>query len=148
MLEQDVDYRRSVETWRITPEMLTTAKEAEMAASRENIRSLEELLKLCDAESRGEAVDPRLKEEVFRIRCEKVRCWTYLRDVYNELARAADARNYICRNAERREESSRVMTHIDTYYKNALDIGRANNEAESLMRLLERQDRPLTEFGM
>ena len=147
MLETDADYRRRVELWDISPEMIETAKTAEMAASRENIHSLDYLIKMCDSESRGEPVDPRLKEEAFRNRWEKVRNWTYTRDVYDELVRAADARNRIRQNAENREKSARIMTNINTYYTRSLHFGRMTNEEETPIQPTN-DDRLITEFGM
>jgi hypothetical protein len=95
IIPNNKSYRQIVGAWIILPETVTDAQNAVMEASIQHMAKLEAMMKLQDAQLRGEKVDPAVKERVFRERFDAMDKWVYLRDVHAELVRAARERERI-----------------------------------------------------
>ena len=95
IIPNNKSYRQIVGAWIILPETVIDAQRAAEEASIEHIAKLEAMMKIQDAQQRGERVDTVVKERVFRERFDAMDKWVYLRDVHDELKRASQERERI-----------------------------------------------------
>ena len=95
IIPNNKSYRQIVGAWIILPETVIDAQNAAEGASIQHIAKFEAMIKIQDAQQRGETVDPAVKERVYRERFDAMDKWLYLRDVHAELKRASQERERI-----------------------------------------------------
>ena len=141
----DPEYRESVSAWYVSPDVLAVAKEAEFAASIENIERALEMMEVQKAIQRGDDVVAEHKDQVFRRRFAALDKWQYRVKVRKELERAAAERAEIDADM-----SERLARDYNTLFRDVdgKTLGDLLESTRNLHDIANLDTRMKTEFGM